>query len=141
MGMGPGSRHELVERSFQWLRSLFWPPATVSVAAGASWNTVNTIAIPENSTCLLEGRMSVVRTDAGNEAAEGAGYQLSAVFRNDAGTVHQVGTPKQAIGNEDETALNVRFQISGTDVLWQVYGVVGKTYNSTGWVLKTLVEV
>jgi len=132
-------RDVMIERSFRKVSKYFIPESTVTVSA-AAFTTIATIPIPTNSTMLIESRLNAVRTDAGQEAAEGSIMKLLGGFRNDAGTVNEIDV-KSPIDGEDDVAVDRRFLISGTDVLVQFLGVAGKDFKVTHWALKSYVSV
>ena len=132
-------RDAFIERSLRKITKWFYPAATVTVSA-AAWTTINTIAIPTNTVTFIEARLNAVRTDAGQEAAEGSIMKLLGGFRNDAGTVNKIDV-KSPIDGEDDATVDRRFLISGTDVLVQFFGVAGKDFKTTGWGMKSSVSV
>ena len=60
---------------------------------------------------------------------EAAGYTRIATFKNDGGTLTQVGTTGTAFTAEDTAGWNVTFTTSGTDILLQVTGAASTDIN------------
>ena len=65
-----------------------------------------------------------------------AGYHIKGLFKNISGTVTQVGTTTTLSSHEDLTICDIRFFISGTDILTQVTGTV----NAMNWYINLRVQ-
>lgn len=61
-------------------------------------------------------------------AASGAGYKLSAAFKNDGGTLTQIGTTTQTV-YEDVGGWDATIDASGTDIRIRITGAGGTTIN------------
>nr|QBK86418.1 MAG: hypothetical protein LCMAC102_02130 [Marseillevirus LCMAC102] len=90
----------------------------------ATVTTLATIATTTDRSTLIDVKVSARNTGA----SEAAGYFLKSVFRNNTGTVTQVGTD-DLLSFEDNTAWAVTTSISGTNILVRVTGVAATTIN------------
>lgn len=91
----------------------------------ATATTILTIPLATANTAGLV-KVSVVAKNH-TDAQKAAGYQRSGAFRNDSGTVVQVGSTASIATFEDTVAWDVTFAISGTNILVQVTGEALKT--------------
>lgn len=95
----------------------------------ATVTTLKRIDLTNNKTYLFDIHVVARRTSGGNE---GAGYQVAATFRNDSGTVTQVGTTTAVATHEDVAGWAVTLAISGTFVDVKVTGVAAVTIDWVG---------
>lgn len=103
--------------------------------------TLATIAVPTDASVTINAKVGMIRTDSGNEASEGAGFDRMAVYRNDAGSLTKVGTTEDQGTKRDDASLDADFAISGTDVVLQATGAAGKTFYANAYVTTSLVAV
>jgi hypothetical protein len=126
---------------------IFWKPdaggAEVDLTANSGENvdtvtttdgtvtTITTISTSTDITYFINARLASRRTDAGSESG---GYELKASYRNNSGTLTQIGSDDK-LSQEDTNPWNIETSISGTDVLVRVTGQAGKTINwKCSWV-------
>ncbi|MEO6068563.1 MAG: hypothetical protein ABIQ41_11370 [Gemmatimonadales bacterium] len=112
---------------------------TIDAANYVNFATVTTTNATPATVCgnpLGAGAaVTIVATVVGKETgAAGVGYVIVGTFRNNAGTVAQVGTTTALHTAEDASlaACAVAFAISGTTVNLQVTGIAGKTIDWHG---------
>jgi hypothetical protein len=87
----------------------------------ATDTTVATIAIPLDSSVLIEVKCSAFRTNGPDQAY----YVRRAGFVNRAGVVTRQGTIQTTLTRESTGSYNCTFTISGTDVLIEIRGAAG----------------
>lgn len=85
--------------------------------------TAIAVAMSADVTTHLDVRVAARSSDG----TQGAGYVLSATFRNAAGIVSQIGTTTVVSAHEDVAAWDAVLDISGTDVRVRVTGEAAKT--------------
>ena len=93
----------------------------------ATVTTVATIGITATTTSFIEVSIAAIKSDA----SQGAAYHLKGAFRNNAGTVAQIGTLVSTVF-EDDTNWDATMSISGTNVLVTVQGVASATIEWDG---------
>lgn len=100
---------------------------TVSTV-GSQTVTLHSFTLASGKTCLIIAEVVAHRDDHAASVA----YVRRAVFRNNAGTVTQIGSTTDEYTNEDasETALDVLVNFSGTTIQVQV---VGRTSANLQW--------
>ena len=95
----------------------------------ATATVLKTVPIAGSKSVLIECRVTGLKSDL----STGAGYILRAVFRNNAGTVSQVGTDSIDFVQEDDTNWGgPQTVINGTDVDIQVVGLAATTIDWGG---------
>lgn len=96
----------------------------------ATTTTIATIAIPASTTVMIEARVVARRTGGASGTAEdGAGYIVTAVYKNVAGTATEIGETS-VVSSEDQAAWAVAFTPSGSNALIQVTGAAS---NNVTW--------
>lgn len=93
----------------------------------ATLTTLLTIPTRNNVTWHIKVRITGRKTDN----SKSGGYEIIALFNNNAGVLSQVGATIQVFNQATDAAWTVAFAISGTNILVQVTGKVGDTINWT----------
>lgn len=88
----------------------------------ATVTTLDSFSVPSNSTVIVSWLVSAVRSTL----AEGAGYLVTAAYRNNAGTVTQIGSA-QVTSLEDTSAWAATADFTGTTARLRVTGEAAKT--------------
>ena len=88
--------------------------------------SLDSIPIPTSVCMTIEVLVNAMQTDDSN----GYGTKIVATFRNDAGTISQVGTETTDWKHTDFTSLASAFSIIGTDVH---IGIVGEAATTVDW--------
>lgn len=102
---------------------------TVNTTDGAA-TTIATVAIPANTTVLIQARVCARRTGGtSGTAQDGAGYIVCAVYKNLSGTATEIGETS-IFSAEDQAAFSVTVTPSGANALVQV---TGATDNNISW--------
>ncbi len=100
------------------------------LAAAGTPATTTRIAIANDSTYAFEALVVARRTDADNESA---GYKITGVIDNNAGTTALVGTPTVTVLAEDTAAWDIAVTADNTnDAL--VFTVTGENAKTIRWV-------
>lgn len=90
----------------------------------ATVTTLQTIAIPASTKCMLEVAVVASRTGgAAGTAEDGAGYILRGVFKNVAGTATIIGAIVQTVVGESVAGYDATLTVSGANALVSVTGV------------------
>jgi len=98
--------------------------------------TLHTVATTSNNSYIIEAKVLARRTGGSSgTASDTAGYKIIGVFKNNAGTLTQVGTTTVEHSSEDQAGWDCVFTISGTSVLVRV---TGATNNNVTWHLVDL---
>jgi len=95
------------------------------------WVTGHTYATTGGSAVQIEAWATGL--DAVGNAA---GYHIKGLFKNISGTVTQIGTTTGLSSHEDQSVCDIRFFVSGTDILTQVTG----TANVMNWYVNLRVQ-
>lgn len=102
----------------------------------ATVTTLKTVTIPSNTTVLLKATVVARRTGGSAGAAgDSASYEIAGTFRENAGTVAQVGTTTVLITHESQAGWDCVFDISGLTVRVRVTGAVN---NNINWIIRKL---
>lgn len=104
---------------------------TVQTSSELSWVTAHTYSVSTGHAVQVEAWATGL-DNAGNAAA----YHIKGLFKNIGGLLTQVGSTTTLSSNEDVANCDVRFSISGTDVLTQVSG----TINTMNWYVNLRVQ-
>ena len=105
---------------------------TTATAAttNATTTTIATIAIPVDTTVMIEARVVARRTGGSSGTAQdGAGYRIAAVYKNVAGTATEIGE-SSLFSAEDQAAWTVGVTASSGNALIQVTGAAN---NNVSW--------
>jgi len=91
----------------------------------ATWTTVPgcNATLAQSSTVTFSGMVSAIRDDG----TEGGSWTFTARARRPAAGVPVMGTVLFGLTDSDDATWDVRVQVSGSDVVVQVMGAVGKT--------------
>jgi hypothetical protein len=97
----------------------------------ATVTTLATIAIPASTSVMIEARVVARRTGGASGTAEdGAGYIVSGVYKNVAGTATEIGETS-IFSAEDQAGWACTINVSGANALLQVTGAAS---NNVSWV-------
>lgn len=98
--------------------------------------TIHTIATVSNNSYIVEAKVLARRTGgSAGTASDTAGYKIIGVFKNNSGTLTQVGTTTVEHSSEDQAGWDCTFSISGTNILLRG---TGATNNNITWHLVDL---
>lgn len=89
----------------------------------ATWTTIATATLAQSSTVTFVCAVSAIRDDG----TEGGSWTFTARARRPAAGVPVMGTVLFGLTDSDDATWDVRVQVSGSDVVVQVMGAVGKT--------------
>jgi hypothetical protein len=95
--------------------------------------SITSIPIPTSVCMTIQAVTNAMQTDDSN----GFGSKIIGTFRNDAGTVTQVGTETTNWKHTDFTSLSFAFSIVGTDVH---IGVVGEVATTVDWTCRYVIS-
>lgn len=102
----------------------------------ATVTTLHSVATVSNNSYIVEAKVLARRTGgSGGTASDTAGYKIIGVFKNNAGTLTQVGTTTIEHTSEDQAGWNCTFDTSGTTIRVRV---TGATNNNVTWHLVEL---
>lgn len=97
----------------------------------ATLTTIATVAVPSNTTLMLEAHIVARRTGGtGGTAQDGAAYVVRGAYKNVAGTATIIGAVNADFTAEDQAAWAATFNVSGGNVLIQVTGAAN---NNVTW--------
>jgi hypothetical protein len=106
----------------------------------ATATTLDTIFIEPYTVCTIKSYIAARRT-GGTSGTDGdsAGYSLEATYKNVSGTATIIGY-RTKIENEDQSAWDCEFTVSGPNILLQVTGASGNnvTWSSSTTVIKAV---
>ena len=98
--------------------------------------TLHTVATSTNNSYIVEAKVLARRTGGSSgTASDTAGYKIIGVFKNNGGTLTQVGTTTIEHTSEDQAGWDCVFTVSGTNILVRV---TGATNNNITWHLVDL---
>lgn len=89
----------------------------------ATVTTLDSFTIPSNCTVIWSAAVAAEKSDN----TQGAGYLLTAVFRNNGGTVAQISTTQQGGVFEDDATWDATMDFSGTTARIRVTGKAATT--------------
>lgn len=123
-----------LDANFAYLTGSGAPTGVFSGAVSttnAAQATLCTIAVPANSTLVIMALVAARRTGGSSGATgDGAGYNMSAVVKNIAGTVSVISQGVTFSG-EDQPTWDATLTVSGTNVLIRITGAANNTVNWT----------
>lgn len=96
------------------------PPATTTTS-GAVTATLDSFTLASNTQVTVSWMVGAVKSDL----SQGASYTVTASFRNNAGTVSQIGSTSVAVIGEDDSAWNATADNSTTTIRLRVTGNTG----------------
>ena len=106
--------------------------------ANASVKSIQTIAIPTDTTVLIESRIVGVRTDGtAGAAGDCASYVRTATYKNIGGTV-TVNKRQSDYTYEDQDSWNAVHAVSGTNA---VINVTGAANNDVTWHVTSIIQI
>ena len=99
----------------------------------ATATTLITLATVSNNSYFVEVEVLARRTGgAAGAASDSAGYKLIGTFRNNAGTLTQVGATTVVSSHEDQAAWNATLGVSGTSIIVQFSGALNNDVTAHG---------
>jgi len=102
----------------------------------ATVTTLHSVSTVSNNSYIVEAKVLARRTGgSAGTASDTAGYKIIGVFKNNAGTLTQVGTTTIEHTSEDQAGWNCTFDTSGTTIRVRV---TGATNNNVTWHLVEL---
>lgn len=102
----------------------------------ATVTTLHSVSTTSNNSYLVEAKVLARRTGGSSgTASDTAGYKIIGVFKNNAGTLTQVGATTVEFTAEDQAGWNCVFDTSGTTIRVRV---TGATNNNITWHLSEL---
>lgn len=93
----------------------------------ATVTTLDSFTLANNTSVVVSWLVTAVKSDN----TQAAGYAVSAVFRNNAGTVTQVGSTSVTVLGEDDSVWDATADVSGTTVRLRVTGKAATTIQWT----------
>jgi len=105
---------------------VYWTnPAEVSTTDGTE-TTLDSLSTVSNALYHITATIVAVNSDFHDD---GASYVLHGTFKNDGGTLTQIGTTSVAHNAESDSNWDAKFDVSGTDVRARVTGVLNRGIN------------
>lgn len=89
----------------------------------ATTTTIDSFTIPNNTTLIVNAIISAVKSDN----SQGASYLRTASFRNNGGTVFQIGITENGASFEDDSTWDATIDNSSTTIRIRVTGKIGTT--------------